>query len=288
MKRKNIFLLIILIIVIIIILSSIIDSIFVKISNFKIESSKIPKSFDGYKILQISDLHSKEFGEKNKRLIKKIENVNPDIIVMTGDMINMTDDNYDVFYNLANELAKKYKIYYVVGNHEQNLKEEKLKKITDYLQSINITVLDNQKIEINKNNEKINIYGLWYNLKYYKDVNNKYTKDIYFGQDQIKQILGEKEDGYTILLTHNPIYFDTYATWGADLTLAGHIHGGMIRLPFIGGLLSPERELFPKYDSGLYNLDDSKMIVNRGLGNGEVPIRIFNIPEISVITLNSK
>ncbi|WP_096233565.1 metallophosphoesterase [Thermoanaerobacterium sp. RBIITD] len=237
--------------------------------------------------MQLSDLHSKNFGKNNYRLIKKINSENPDIIVMTGDMVNTKDTDFEVFINLAEQLSKSYETYYIVGNHEQNLSDNKLKSLTDKLNTIGIRVLDNEKVTITKGNDSINLYGLWFNLKYYKDVSNEYTKNAYFGTEQIKTVLGSLDNNsYNILLTHNPVYFDTYSNWGADLTLSGHIHGGMVRIPFMGGLLSPEREIFPKYDAGEYQINGKELIVNRGLGNS-FGFRIFNRPEISVIILSN-
>ena len=150
------------------------------------------------------------------------------------------------------KIAKR-QTYYVVGNHEQNLKDSQLIDLVSKIKNTGVIVLDNQKTTIKKNSEKINLYGLWFNLRYYKDLTNEYQKDNYFGIESIEKILGtsNKED-FNILLTHNPVYYNTYIEWGSDLTLSGHIHGGMIRLPFIGGLFSPEKELFPKYDSGVF------------------------------------
>lgn len=206
---------------------------------------------------------------------------------MTGDMINTKDTDYEVFINLAKEMCKSYKTYYIVGNHEQNLSDDKLKNLKNELKSIGVKVLDNEKVAITKGIDSINLYGLWFGLKYYKDINKKYNQNVYFGTEQIKTILGDLDDNsYNILLTHNPLYFDTYSAWGADLTIFGHIHGGMIRIPFIGGLFSPEKEFFPKYNAGKYMIKGKELIVNRGLGNGNFGIRIFNRPEITVITLS--
>lgn len=263
------------------------DNNVLQVSHYKVTSNKIPASFKNFKILQLSDLHSKSFGSANCRLIKKINDEKPDIVVMTGDMINTKDTDYEVFINLAKEMCKSYKTYYIVGNHEQNLSDDKLKNLKNELKSIGVKVLDNEKVTITKGIGSINLYGLWFGLKYYKDINKKYNQNVYFGTEQIKTILGDLDDNsYNILLTHSPLYFDTYSAWGADLTLSGHIHGGMIRIPFIGGLFSPEKEFFPKYNAGKYMIKGKELIVNRGLGNGNFGIRIFNRPEITVITLS--
>ncbi len=285
-KRKNI-LIVVILLVIIAAANIYFDNNFLEVSQYTVTSNKIPPSFEGYKILQLSDLHSKNFGNRNNKLIKKINSENPDIVVMTGDMVNTKDTDFEVFINLAEQISKRYDTYYIVGNHEQNLNDDRRKILIDKLNKIGIRVLDNEKVTITRGTESINLYGLWFALRYYKDLNNEYTKDVFFGAKQIQTILGNLDiDSYNILLTHNPLYADTYSNWGADLTLSGHIHGGMIRIPFIGGLLSPERKFFPKYDAGKYQVNGKILIVNRGLGNGDFGIRVFNRPEISVITLS--
>jgi len=285
-KRKNI-LIVVILLVIIAAAKIYFDNNFLEVSQYTVKSNKIPTSFKDFKILQLSDLHSKNFGNRNNKLIKKVNSENPDIIVMTGDMVNTKDTDFEVFINLAEQISKRYDTYYIVGNHEQNLTDDKRKILIDKLNEIGIRVLDNEKVTITRGTESINLYGLWFALRYYKDLNNEYTKDVFFGAKQIQTVLGNLDiDSYNILLTHNPLYADTYSNWGADLTLSGHIHGGMIRIPFIGGLLSPERKFFPKYDAGKYQVNGKILIVNRGLGNGDFGIRVFNRPEISVITLS--
>ena len=280
---------IILMFIIVVISEIIISNTIVGVTEYKIEDLKVSPSFNNFRIVQISDLHSKEFGTRNKILIHKIKKVFPDIIVLTGDMVNTKDKDFNIFYNFINQLVDIAPIYFVVGNHEQNLDEAKLKEIIDYLHSKGIIVLDNQKEKINRNGEFINIYGLWYNLRYYRDLKNEYSKDIYFGIDKIEKILGKADKAqFNLLLTHNPVYFETYAFWGADLTLCGHLHGGMIRIPFYGGLFSPEKVFFPKYDAGLFKIDNHYMIVNRGLGNGDLGFRFLNNPEIGLIILKNK
>lgn len=265
-----------------------VDNNFLEVSRYTVTSNKIPDSFDGFKILQLSDLHSNSFGDGNNKLLEKITGENPDIVVMTGDMVDSKDTDFDVFTDLAGEISKNYDTYYIVGNHEQSLGKKRRKILTDILTEFGIKVLDNEKVTITKGGDSINLYGLWFNLRYYKDSSNEYTKDVLFGEEQIQDILGKPDtDSYNILLTHNPLYADTYSEWGADLTLSGHIHGGIIRIPFVGGVFSPERKFFPKYDGDMHQVDDKILIVNRGLGNSNLAPRIFNRPEISVITLSN-
>lgn len=227
-----------------------IDSNVLTTSEFCIKNKKIPSKFDGYKILHLSDLHSKSFGNKNEKLIEKISEINPDIIVMTGDMVNCNDTNFDNFFELVKVLVKKYDIYYIVGNHEQNMKKVNKNVIIDFLEANGVKVLDNEKVELVKEDEKINLYGLWCNLRYYSAKAEGEKEE--FTLETIEKIMANtkiNDDEYNILLAHNPNFIESYAAWGADLTLSGHIHGGMVRIPFIGGVFSPDTLLFPKYDS---------------------------------------
>ncbi len=255
-----------------------------QISEYQIMSKEVPKAFDGYRIVQLSDLHSKCFGNDNERLIRKIHLANPDLVVMTGDMSTRNDRTHEVFYHLAETIGTIYPCYYVVGNHEQNMKKTELNKFFSHLSELGIHVMKNDRVEIQRDGESIDLYGLWFPLKYYREAKDAYHKEKFGGKD-MKRAMGRVQDHYGILLTHNPLSFETYSDWGADLTLGGHVHGGMIRLPFIGGLLSPERQFFPKYSGGVYDRNGKKLVVSRGLGSGIFGARIFNCPEVVVITL---
>lgn len=260
----------------------------IEISRYNISSSKIPKAFNGYKILQLSDLHSKSFGMDNRKLIEIIDKENPDIIVMTGDMVNSYDNEFHSFLDLAEKL-KSYKVYFVEGNNETKLPKEKNIELMKAIKEVGIKILRNSKITTVREESVINIYGLWCDLCYYKEIKSDYRKDTYFQKNNIEKALGycdRKE--FNILLAHNPLYFDTYAKWGADLTLSGHVHGGLIRIPGVGGLLSPERKFFPKYSEGQYAIEGSKLIVNRGLGSKPLLPRVLNRPEISIVILQNE
>ncbi len=259
-----------------------------QVSEYRIVSQKVPASFDGFKIMQLSDLHSKSFGSSNARLIRKINAANPDLIVMTGDMVTRSDSNHDVFFHLAQTLGKKYPCYYVIGNHEQNMEPDELQAFLSRLAEFGIRVLDNEKAELHRGNQTVNLYGMWFSLNYYKEAKHTHQHKN-FDSGAMQKSMGNCDPArYGILLTHNPLCFDTYADWGADLTLCGHVHGGMIRLPFLGGLLSPEREFFPKYSGGVYEQGDKKLIVSRGLGSGVFGARIFNCPEVVTAVLCRK
>lgn len=265
-----------------------------QITEYTITSPKIPEEFEGFKILQLSDLHSKEFGRDNIRLIEQIKAQNPDIIVATGDMLNSGNDNGQVFYNLAKELVKEFKLYYIKGNHEQiaEFKAEEagsgwFDSYMDELRNLGVIILDNDKAELKKGDASINLYGLEISLLLYRGrYSSNYNGEKSIDVLSIEKKLGRRErEKYNILLTHNPAYFQIYSRWGADLVLSGHVHGGIVRLPLLGGLLSPDATFFPKYDAGEFELGDSKMIVSRGLGNSTLRLRVFNRPEIITITL---
>ena len=245
----------------------------------------LPKEFDGYSIVQLSDLHNQEFGNENERLVKKINKIQPDMIVITGDMLTNTreiSNNGDVLIKLLENLNNEYPSYYVTGEHEEGLYYEDRNKYQiegtkeDYekkLSNLGVTVLNDERTIITRQDAKINVYGL---------------KEHLTGEIQIEKRLGKpNEEEVNILLSHRPVYFDEYTDWGADLIFSGDTHGGMIRLPIIGGVLSAEG-FFPEYDGGLFNKENSIMVVSRGLGNNPIPLRINNRPEIVEIILKSK
>lgn len=268
--------------------SYVIGLFWIDVTRYEIKSSGIPQSFNGYTILQLSDLHSHNFGNNNSKLLKKIEKEQPDIIVLTGDMVNSKDTDFSTFLELAETLTQTYPVYYIPGNHELRLPLQKYNQLISKLRQANVTVLTNQTISLFKNKEQIQLIGFNLPLSYYTNqLKREESKEL--SSEIMKQFIGTSQQNiFQILLAHNPLYFDTYANWGADLTLSGHIHGGMIRIPFIGGLLSPERTFFPKYSTGKYEKENSTLIVNRGLGNGTINLRVFNHPEITVIQLKSE
>lgn len=266
------------------------DSNVIEVLNHNIYSSKIPKEFNNFKILQLSDLHSKSFGKEDSKLISKVHEVNPDIIVITGDMVN-DDFDYSSFNCIINKLVKKYKIYYIIGNHEQNVMIKNYCEFNNMIEGIKragVNILSNERTNISIGEEYIYLYGMHMDLKYYRNLRKRESRGVNFTIKDMEELIGRcNKERYNVLLSHNPIYFNTYSKWGADIVLTGHMHGGMIRLPFLGGVFSPEHKFFPKYYQGIYKDGNSIMNVNRGLGRGKFCIRFFNKPEISVITLYS-
>ena len=189
-----------------------IDNTLIEVSKYKIKSEKIPKEFNKFKIVHLSDFHSYGLGKDNFKLIKKINYEDPNIIVMTGDMVSKYDKNFEKFLNLAEALSKKYEIYYIVGNHEVRLKKDDLNFIIQKLNKFGIKILSNKKITIMRKKDLINIYGIDIPLSYYKIINKPSNVE-----EVINSVLNKcNEKEYNILLAHNPLYFEEYAKQNVD------------------------------------------------------------------------
>ncbi|PFB31925.1 phosphoesterase [Bacillus cereus] len=249
-------------------------------TEVNITSNKIPSSFKGFKILQISDLHNKKFGDNQETLIQKVKSINPDIIAITGDLIDSKSYDAEVSLELIRELVMEYPIYFVTGNHEKwsgkyNDLEKELKKH-------HVTVLRNEHVTIHKGEQKINLLGIDDPafVAGNRDEGNVVKDEILIAKFEMKP------DTYNVLLSHRPEFLGEYADEQIDLVLSGHAHGGQIRLPFIGGLVAPNQGVLPTYTAGLYEKQNTSMVVSRGLGNSIIPQRIFNRPELVVVQLN--
>lgn len=262
-----------------------------EVTYYTVSSVKIPRSFDGYRIVQLSDLHSKVFKPDNQPLLAAVERAAPDLIVATGDMLNARGDSGRVFIELARELIKKAPVLYIGGNHETILERNGPNQFLRYhnaLEKAGVTVMHDNVFEVARGADMLRIYGLnmpylsyhpWFK-KWYKGLRDPNVHDF-------ERILGTAgREGYNVLLVHPPFFFEEYARWGADLVFTGHVHGGMIRLPLVGGVLSPNCTLFPKYDWGIFRSGNAQMIVNKGLGSSG-KVRIFCRPEIVVATLRN-
>lgn len=256
-----------------------------RIVRYHIHSKRIPAEFRGFRIVQLSDLHGMVYGIHHKKLLKWIHRCRPDVIMMTGDMADETHHAIPRFLDLCRRLRKRYPIYYIAGNHEQRLKESKLAGLLAELKKLGVVVLENENCTITRGGASIKVYGLVTPVIYYKDPKVGYVWGIHFSEGDVEAALGKADpDMYNILLAHNPLYYPSYRKWGADLTLAGHMHGGVIRIPGLGGLLSPDMRLFPKYDVGRFKENGRHLIISSGLGN-HILTRVFNPAELVVVTL---
>lgn len=253
--------------------------------EYQLYSNKVKKE---HRYVVLSDLHNKLYGEKNSKLIKKITKLAPEGILIAGDILTAKPEkSYEVALDLIRNLAEKYPIYYGMGNHETRLflyPETYGDMGERYLADLNKVSVDFLKNESRQCEDNIRITGLDMNKAYYKRFKKEPMDSGY-----LQETLGEANEGkYEILLAHNPDYFEEYAAWGADLVLSGHVHGGMMRLPVLGGVVSPAFKLFPKYDGGIFKLGKSTMIISRGLGMHTIPIRIFNPGELVLVKISPK
>lgn len=254
-----------------------------RVVEYQLYSSKVKKE---HRYVVLSDLHNKSYGEKNSRLIRKIIGLTPERILIAGDILTAKPGkSYEVALDLIKNLAEKYPIYYGMGNHETRLflyPETYGDMGERYLADLNKVSVDFLKNESQQCEDNIRITGLDMDRNYYKRL-KKYPMD----SNYLKETLGEADkQKYEILLAHNPDYFEEYAEWGADLVLSGHVHGGMMRLPVLGGVISPSVKLFPKYDGGIFKIGKSTMILSRGLGMHTIPIRIFNPGELILLKIS--
>ena len=249
----------------------------IHINELTIKSENLPDDFQGYKIVQVSDLHNTEFGENNSDLLLAIKEQSPDIIVVTGDIVDSRRTNVQIARDFVNNASKIAPVYYVTGNHESRVKIED--EIDNVKLNENVIVLHNKDIFIEKGESVIQLIGV-------DDPDYKAVKDSteYMNKRLEKYCNNEH---FKILLSHRPELFEVYAENNMNVIFSGHAHGGQFRLPFIGGVIAPHQGLFPTYDAGLYYAtDDTTMVVSRGLGDSIIPLRINNPPELVVVTLD--
>lgn len=238
------------------------------ITEYEYKNSLIPDEMNGLCVVQLSDLHNASFGADNTRLIDNIKKCNPDIIIITGDLVDgVTHTNIPKAINLVKQLTNICDVYYITGNHEYYLNDDKRKELIDALTDEGVTVLSDSCIQLA---DGFNLIGL--------DDNNLNS-----------DILGTmtNADTFDLVLAHEPQRIKKYAGNGADLVLSGHAHGGQFRLPFIGAVYAPDQGLNPEYTEGLINYNDTDMIISRGLGNSVFPFRIFNDPEIVCVKFSN-
>ena len=266
------------VLIILMLVWAVIENIFIlMVSCFKIKTD-IPTGFDKMRFVQLSDIHKRSFGKGNKRLIKKISAYNPEVIFLTGDMVSRDTVDFSEIKLLLTQLLRIAPVYYSLGNHETDLGETRLAELSMVIANSGAVLLNNASVTLVRNSSRLCIKGVTLDGACYKN------KTGYSGLKALTAgDLGEKPDCFTVLLAHNPLFFDAYSQWGASLVLSGHIHGGAVRLPFVKGVLSPERKFFPKYSAGLYYKGSSVMLVSRGLGK----LRLFNPPQIVVAELEA-
>ena len=246
-----------------------------EISRYEVASQKLPESFDGFKIVQLSDLHGAEFGEDGMELVEKVKELEPDIIALTGDFVTDEGDLAAV-EKLAARLVKLCPVYFVSGNHEFG--SGLAVKVRTILERAGVKYLSNEYLTISRGEDGILLGGVEDPLAY---------ADMLSPDELAQKMNDAAPDAFKILLGHRNYWMTEYPELPVDLIFCGHAHGGLIRIPGVGGLIGTDRRLFPDFDAGDYNNGRYTLIVSRGLGNS-VPIpRVFNRPEIVCVELSS-
>lgn len=284
------------------------------VSSFQFSSSKLPQGLKDFTIVQLSDVHGKRFGDNQTRLVRKVEKQQPNLIVVTGDLIDSRRGGEAESLELMAEIVKLAPVYYVTGNHEYAYArypelEKKLLELGVHVlrnEAASIPVLNNNGTDdgtvagageirlLGIDDPKFSAYGghdaeaAEQNIQTaMEDFDNIAGKENAGASTKAETGKQSEEGLYTILLSHRPELFDVYVRAGMDLTFSGHAHGGQVRLPFIGGLVAPGQGFLPVYDAGQYVSGDANMLVSRGLGNSVVPQRLFNRPNIVVVKLSA-
>ena len=240
-----------------------------QLNSFPVNVAGLPDPFDGFRIAHISDLHNARFGENNEELIKLLNQAKPDLIAITGDLVDSRKTDIGIALAFAREAVKIAPCCYVPGNHEARIPE--YARLETGLQEAGVMVLRNEALLLERDGEQITVAG---------------AADPAFGNADFAGTLESLASGeVTVLLSHRPELFEEYCRCGFSLVLSGHAHGGQFRLPVLGGLVAPGQGFFPRYDSGYYTEGNTAMVVSRGLGNSLFPFRLNNPPETLLITL---
>ena len=254
------------------------ENLTLEVNDYTVESQRLPDGFDGFRIAQVSDLHNASFGKNNETLLTLLRETQPDMIAITGDLVDSRKTDIPAALAFVEQAVKIAPCYYVTGNHEQRLSECAWLKQT--LGELGVTVLEEESVQLHYRGDAITLLG----------VNDPSFRTQYLLGDEAAAMAQTLEalpagEGYTLLLSHRPEFFELYVKAGFDLVLSGHAHGGQFRLPFVGGVYVPSQGLFPEYDAGMFTQGTTSMIVSRGIGQSIVPVRINNPPELVVIEL---
>jgi predicted MPP superfamily phosphohydrolase len=258
-----------------------------KVTRYHIHTGDARRSpRNPFSLVLLSDLHNRSYGKDNGDLLQEIRAEHPEAILIAGDMVTAGKfPETEAAVSLMSELTRSFPVYYANGNHETRLKLQTYlygdcyEKYTNMIRSFGVHLLENTHERTEFQKMPVTIWGLELQRQYFRRgrVSQLTSADI-------DAMLGTPDDAsYHILLAHHPMYSDAYAHWGADLTLSGHLHGGIVRLPLIGGVISPQLRLFPRYDRGQYTINDRQLIVSAGLGSHTIPLRVNNPPEMIVI-----
>lgn len=269
----------------------------IELTGYKYRSPKIPEDFDGFRIVQISDMHNCVYGQEADELIRLVKINKPDIIVITGDSYDSRRRQYFDALDIIKKLSSVSPIYYVTGNHEE-LSPDIKEKFLYEIKSFGVNILNNETKEIKKGSSSVFVSGVCDYARFIveagliqkaieKEMECEETEAV---KDKFRKMLSKfaesKPDGFNILLSHRPEMIDSYVENKYDLVFSGHAHGGQFIIPPIGAIYSPGQGFLPKYSEGAHTFGDTTMIVSRGLGNSSFPLRINNRPEIVITELH--
>ena len=253
-----------------------------EMNTYTISAENLPGNFAGYRIAHISDLHNTQMGEDNEKLLQMLKDARPDMIAITGDLIDSYNTDLAIALDFAEKAMQIAPCYYVPGNHEARIGQ--YDRLKSSLEDLGVVVLENEGVVLEKGDETIRVWGA---------ADPSFQTDYLMGDSKSVmelqlQELADEPSQFTILLSHRPELLDVYAQSGVNLVLTGHAHGGQFRLPFVGGLYAPNQGFLPEYDGGLYTQNGTTMVVSRGIGNSIIPFRFNNRPEIVVIELAAR
>lgn len=262
-----------------------------RVTHYDITSEKLSGLQRERTVLFLTDLHNNCYGKENQDLVDAVRAQNPDFILIGGDMvIGKPDLQTDIAEQFVCELAKVCPVYYANGNHEFRMKLDyelygnQYKQYKQHLEAAGVQFLENKHVDILWDNCKVQIHGLEIPREYYK----KFRKQTMHPQEIVSAIGEADETKYQVLLAHNPVYMDAYLEWGADLVLSGHLHGGVVRIPKIGGVITPQFHLFPKYSGELTVKGNTSIVVSKGLGTHTLKVRFLNPAEIVVLHIKGQ
>ena len=253
----------------------------VMVHTISVTDQRLPQEFEGFRIAQISDLHNEVFGTGNGELLTLLAGTRPDIIVITGDLIDSRRTDVSAALEFVRGAVEIAPVYYVAGNHESRIPEE-FWMLERCMENLGVSVLRGERTLLTREGAAIALIGV--DDPTFQDKNSANWPGI------VEEELGRlREEGlYSILLIHRPELLETYARAGMNLVFSGHAHGGQVRIPFVGGVIAPNQGFFPQYDGGLYTMGDTQLVLSRGLGNSLCPLRVNNRPEIVLAELHGK
>ncbi|MFD1030009.1 metallophosphoesterase [Metaplanococcus flavidus] len=250
----------------------------IQTTDYTVSSAELPAAFDGKRIVQVSDLHNATFGENQESLIKKVEDAKPDAIFITGDLIDSNRYDLDAALILIDALVEMSEVYYVTGNHE--VASNKIDEIGEALVERGVSYLENETVDWEVDGETVQIAG----------VHDALINPYYHDYDYTDMAITEAglSNNFTLLLAHRPELLDVYAENGIDVVFSGHAHGGQVQIPGIGGVFAPGQGWFPRMTEGVFQQNDTQLVLSRGLGNSGFPFRILNRPEVVSVTLKQE